>query len=401
MSLTESTNSYNLSYDPFRQALPSLLFLVLLFFLNFTARVIFSPLLPFIERELNLNHAASGSFFFFISSGYFLSILLSGYVSERITHKRTIVLSVLSSGFVLLFVGTCVTLFQLRLALFCLGMAAGLYLPSGLATITYLVKPSCWARGMAVHELAPNFGFVAAPVLSDMALSFFSWRQGTGLFGLLIIIAGFCYFMFGKDCRQAGRSLDWQIVACFLKIPDFWILTLLFSLAICSTLGIYAMLPLFLVADQGMEMERANWLVAFSRLAAVGMPIMAGWLGDRYGNRVVMATILAAAGLFTVMLGICPQRWIILFVILQPMLAVCFFPSGFVVLSKMGQQGTGNVGVSLVIPLAFMVGGGLMPFIIGLIGDTYSIGVGFAGSGLLMFIGGAVQLLVFGKKDQR
>ena len=64
-----------------------LFFLAGLFFLNFTSRVIFSPLLPIIEGEFGLDHAAAASFFLLISAGYFCSILLSGFVSARINHK--------------------------------------------------------------------------------------------------------------------------------------------------------------------------------------------------------------------------------------------------------------------------------------------------------------------------
>ncbi|MBU1138257.1 MAG: MFS transporter, partial [Proteobacteria bacterium] len=144
------------------RALGGLLFLAGLFFLNFTSRVIFSPLLPFIEQEMGLDHAQAGSFFLFISAGYFFSILASGFVSAQIGHKKTIVLSTIASGAVLLTLGFCTNLFTLRLTLFCLGLAAGLYLPSGLATISRLVAPAYLARGMAIHELAPNLGFVAA-----------------------------------------------------------------------------------------------------------------------------------------------------------------------------------------------------------------------------------------------
>ena len=81
-------------------------------------------------------------------------------------------------------------------------------------------------------------------------------------------------------------------------------MVLLFSLAICASLGVYAMLPLFLVSDQGVTLERANRLLAFSRIAALMMPLLAGWLGDRIGNRSVMVFVLLIAGLCTVLLGL-------------------------------------------------------------------------------------------------
>jgi len=389
-----ATDSADCSYGSFREVLPPILFLTLLFFLNFAARIFFAPLLPVIEAELQISHAASGAFFFFISSGYFVSILLSGFVARRLNHKRTIALSVVGAGSVLLIVGLCTTLLQLRLVLFCLGLTAGLYLPSALATITRLVTPAYQTRGLAVHELAPNLAFVMAPLLCELMLSLLSWRQGIGLFGVLLILVGCCYYLFSRGCAEYGSAPDLEIVTFYLRMPQFWVVTLLFSLAICSTLGIFTMLPLFLVADHGMETEQANGLVAVSRVASIGMVMVGGWLGDRFGNRVVVALALMTGGAMTVFLGLCPDRLLLFPVILQPMIAVLFFPSGFAIISRMGPREMGNIGVSLVIPLAFLVGGGVIPTLIGVVGDHFSIGIGIAGAGIMMFFGGVTPFFV-------
>jgi NNP family nitrate/nitrite transporter-like MFS transporter len=385
---------------PRGKAFRGLFFLVGLFFLNFTARVVFSPLLPVIEGEFGLDHAASASFFLLISAGYFCSILLSGFVSARINHQKTIVLSTIATGIVLLLLSHCSTLFWMRIGLLGLGMAAGLYLPSGLASISSLVSPAYLARGMAVHELAPNLGFVAAPILADMIFRCCSWQQGLMWLGIVMIGAGVLYGMVGGGCHERGKSLDFLTSQAIVSRPDFWLMVLLFSLAICSSLGVYAMLPLFLVSDQGMTPERANRLLAFSRIAALAMPLVAGWLGDRVGNRSVMALVLLFAGLCTAFLGVVTSSpWLIALVILQPMVAVCFFPSGFAVLSTLMPDCKGALVISLCIPVAFLLGGGVLPVLIGAIGDYTSIGVGFMVTGTVMMAGALISFLVaFEKK---
>jgi NNP family nitrate/nitrite transporter-like MFS transporter len=59
------------------------------------------------------------------------------------------------------------------------------------------------------------------------------------------------------------------------------------------------------------------------------------------------------------------------------MLCTCFFVPGFAVLSKMGSASTKNVLVSLTVPLGFLVGGGAIPAVIGLIGEAGSFSMGF------------------------
>ena len=379
-----------------------LIFLTGLFFLNFTSRVIFSPLLPLIEEEMKLDHAQSGSFFLCISVGYFLSILSSGYVSSRISHKRCIVLSSLALGGALFLLGSCSTLFTLQLGLFVLGLGAGLYFPSGLATICSLVPSAYLARGMAIHELAPNLGFVAAPLISDLFLHYGQWRYGLAFLGTVIIVTGILYGLSSHGSSEKGSAPDMSIAITFFRMPVFWGLVALFSLAICSTLGVYAMAPLFLVNDHGMDPGEANTLLVLSRIASIIMPLFGGWLADKIGNELVITLVLCLSGILTACMGVAGDGfWLIVLVVAQPIIAVCFFPAGFAVLTKLGSAKYGNISVSLCLPLAFLIGGGLMPALIGFVGDLYSISMGILAVGILMFLGGVVSLfvtLIIGKK---
>lgn len=389
----------NLEYLPFRRVLPQLLFLSFIFLLNFLSRIIFSPLLPRIEQELGFGHAVSGSFFLCISSGYFVSILLSGFVSSRITHKGTIVLSTVATGISLIILSYCAVLLNLRLAFFGLGLAAGLYLPSGLATITRMVSPAYWGRGMAVHEIAPNVGFVLAPLICGVMIERLSWRSGIEITGAMLILVGLLYGLFGGGEGARGCPPQMKVLRDFLAKPRFWLMILLFSLAICSTLGIYAMLPLLLVTGQGMDSDTANHLVALSRLCTIIMPVPAGWLGDRFGNLGVMVAVLFFAGILTIPLGILSGIPLLVAVFLQPMIAVCFFPSGFAVLSTTGGVQNGSAAIALCIPLAFLLGGGVMPTLIGIIGDHFHLGTGFVAAGLAMSAAALLSASLLWRKE--
>ncbi|MBU0943876.1 MAG: MFS transporter [Proteobacteria bacterium] len=384
------------------RALTGLLFLAALFFLNFTSRVIFSPLLPFIEEEMGLAHAQSGSFFFFISAGYFVAILSSGFVSARIGHKLTIVFSAIASGVVLFGLGFCTSLFTLRLTLFCLGLASGLYLPSGLVTISRIVAPAYLARGLAIHEIAPNLGFVAAPLLCEILLSFVSWQEVLAWLGIVLIGIGMTYGLSSHGSGERGKAPDLSASGFLLRMGAFWAMCLFFSLGICSTLGIYAMAPLFLVTDHGMDPQEANRLLAFSRTASIFIPLLGGWLGDRFGNRRVMGTVLLITGILTILMAMVGNGiWLMVFVVAQPLFAVCFFPSGFAVLSKLGPPEYGNLAVSLCIPFAFLLGGGVIPTLIGMIGDVASISLGFILAGVALTLGGCFSFFLTFKGENR
>lgn len=388
-----------MSSPPLSSAIKGILFLSGLFFLNFVSRVIFSPLLPVIEQEMGIDHTRSGSLFLFLSVGYFLSILSSGFVSSKLNHKRTIVLSCFLLGCVLIALGQSSTLLGLQLSLFGIGISAGIYFPSALATISFLVPSAFLARGIAVHELAPNAAFVSAPLLCDFFLLHFSWRAGIAFLGVLLIAGALLYALTSKGCPEKGRAPDLKALLSFFRMPAFWGMMLLFSLAIGATHGIYSMAALFLINDHGMDQEGANRLLALSRLSSIVMPIAGGWFADRFGQQRTMGLVLFLTGFCTVMMGVVASGpWLIYFVVAQPLFAVCFFSAGFAVLSKLGSHEFGNLAVTLCLPFAFLLGAGLVPALIGWIGDRVSIGSGFVAMGGVMVIAGAVSYMVTRKQ---
>jgi len=81
-----------------RSQLGPLLLLTGIFFLSFISRIILAPLMPTIEQDLGIGHAEAGTLFLLISAGYFVSLLGAGFLSSRLTHRRTIIFSAISVG---------------------------------------------------------------------------------------------------------------------------------------------------------------------------------------------------------------------------------------------------------------------------------------------------------------
>lgn len=373
----------------FRSQMPPLLFLVGIFFLNFVSRIVLSPLLPTVEKDLKIGHEEAGSFFFLISLGYCIMLLGSSFVSSRINHRRTIILSTVTLGGGLLFVGLSHQLWMVRLGLFMLGMAAGLYLPSGIATVTELVKPRDWGKAISIHELAPNLSFVVAPLIAEMSLRWFSWQGIYILFGIFSVLVGILFSIFGRGGKFCGEPLNVSTLRIILKEPSFWVMMSLFSLGIGGTLGMFAMFPLYLVSEKGMDQVWANTLVGLSRISPAGVAILSGWVTDRLGPKRALKVIFLANGIAVTLLGVASGLWMVLLIFLQPMLASSFFPPGFAALSRIGGAKFKSTSVSLIMPVSFLLGGGVIPAMIGLLGQTSSFSTGFIILGGIL-LGGAI-----------
>lgn len=374
-----------------------ILFLAVLFFLTFVARVILSPIIPRIEADLNIGHGQAGSLFLFISIGYFFAMAGAGYISARIRHKRTIALSVSSVGIALCSVSFCTDLWSMRAAVFGLGLAAGLYLPSGITTLTEMVTPEHWGKALSIHEIAPNLGFIAAPLFAECLLIWFSWKHGLIILGVIALLLGLAFARFGRGGDLPGHAPSLHSIRAVAAKTDFWIMLILFALGISSTLGVYAMLPVYLVNDSGFSTGTANTMIAFSRVFGLAAALVSGWLTDRVGAKRTIRYALFLTGLATIGLGaFSAPILLIAFVFIQAMLGSCFFPAGFTALSAIVTADMRNVVVSLAIPLAFIFGGGVIPLLIGLMGDAHMFTAGFILTGGLILSGSALSFLLNG-----
>jgi len=362
-----------------------LLFLTSLFLFNFLARISFGPLMPVLEQNLGLSHGAAGSLFLFISGGYTVGLLLSGFFSSHLGHRKTISLASLAVGASLFFISMSSSKLTLIIGLVCLGVSAGPYIPSGVATINKIAPPQSWGKAYAIHELAPNLSFVVAPLIVETLLYFAPWRSVPLFLGSSATILGLLFLRYGKGGDFKGEPLQLKNIKRLIKIPSFWIMMFIFSMGVGASLGVYAMIPLYLVAERGMDRLTVNEFLAFSRISGLFMAFLGGWISDRMGPRATIVGGFLLTGAVTILLGILRGDYTLIAVFLQPAVSVCFFPAAFSAISRIGPPETSNITISLIAPVSFFVGGGAIPALIGISGEELSFSVGIILVGCLLW----------------
>lgn len=371
----------------FRSRIGPILLLASIFFLNFLGRIVIAPLLPAIEADLSISHAQAGSLILITTTGYFVTVIGSGFVSSWISHRKTIILSAFTAALALAGVSMSQDFLSLRVSLLLLGLATGFYLTSGIATLTSLVPAKHWGKALAIHELAPNLGFVAAPLISEALLHWFSWRGVLGVIGVSSALCGCVFWRFGQGGTFHGQVPNLSSYRTLLRRSSFWIMVILFGLGMGGSFGIYTMLPLYLTAEQGMDRPFANTLIGLSRVSGLVSALMAGWATDRLGPRRTMVFVFFFTGLATMLMGLASGPWLIVLVFVQPMLAVCFFPAGFAALSLLGSAEIRSMAVSLAVPFGFLFAGAALPIGIGILGDAGHFGLAIGGTGALILSG--------------
>jgi NNP family nitrate/nitrite transporter-like MFS transporter len=357
-----------------------------IFFLNLLLRVVLAPLMPVIEGELGLNHTVSGSLFMMIALGYAMGLFGSGFVSSHLSHRRTIAIAAVAGGCAFFFIAASHSLWAIRLGLVFLGVATGLYLPSGMTTITAAIRSVHWGKAIAFHEFAPSCAFILAPFIVEGLLLLFRWQEILVLIGAISLILGLVFLRLAPGGDFTGEAPTLDNIRLLIGRPAFWIMVVLFALAIGSSMGIYSMMPIYLVAERGIDRELANMLIGLSRIPLLVLGLAAGWISDRIGPKPTITVAILFIGLMTILLGVLPGRWVMLMVFLHPMLTVSFFPAGFTILSRIVPPRARNLSVSVTMLISYLIGAGFLPVILGIFGDKGAFGTAFILMGSLMLL---------------
>jgi NNP family nitrate/nitrite transporter-like MFS transporter len=371
----------------------SILLLASIFYIAFISRIILAPMLPVMEVDLGLGHGEAGSLFIYIAAGYSLGLFVSGFVSATLNHRRTILISILLTGTAMLLISISKSAFQMHAGLFLAGVGAGLYLPSGVATLTGLVRKEHWGKGIAVHEIAPNLAFVTTPMLAEILLKFFPWRGAVGVLGAVAFLIGTTFLLFGAGGKFKGQLPNFQLLRKIILTSGFWIMVCYFCAAVGSSIGIYTMMPLYFVNEVGIEREWANVVIGLSRSAGILVLLFSGLAVDRLGPRRAIILFLGTTGVLTVLLGFLDSPVpIIVLIFMQAASTACLFPVGFAVISLIFPAQFRNVAISMIFLVCFLFGGGLIPTVIGYWAEAFSFSSGIALIGIL-FLGVLVLAL--------
>jgi NNP family nitrate/nitrite transporter-like MFS transporter len=378
--------------EPFKAVMGKIIFVTLLFFLTFISRFIFAPLMPAIGQDVQITPGQAGSIFFLGSIGVLIGSLSSGMVSSRINHRGTLILSTFVLSLALIACTFAASVWAMRAVMLVLGVCAGLNLPSVVATITAMVDRRDWGKALAVQQMGPPLSLVVGPLLTVALLTWFSWRIALACVGIFCAAVGFAFAKYGKCGAFPGDALSPSLMKDILSQRSFWIMVILLALGMGGQVGIYAMLPLYLVTERGLAAETANTLLGLSQLSPLVMTFFAGWVTDRIGEKRAIFLFLLGSGIATILVGATSGPWLKLSVFLLPALIVCFFPPGFSALSRIVQPKMRSLVAAMGPPTAFILGGGLLPVALGYMGQAYTFGLGIVLAGCAIMMG---SVLVF------
>lgn len=360
--------------------------LMMMLFFNFISRGIFAPLLPVFEEQFGVDHGRASSLFLIISLSMSTCMVFSGYISKHLTHRGTIVLYEFMLGLSLILCALSPSFLFLQFAAAFLGASAGLYAPSGLATVTNLTREEHWGKALGIHDLGPSLGLISAPLVVGLALPSVNWELLFFLIAAGNWVNGIFYAFKGRGGELRGSPPHFKNLKLIFENRNFLILTLFFMLAASSAVGVYSILPTYLITSKGFDSGLVNTLVGLSRVSGLVLIFTAGYLVDKFGIRLFIGLILAGSGLFAAALGILESTPLLFAVFFQPTIISAFFPVVNTAISSITRPETRSVAFSMVLPLAAAVGSGLTPMFMGFLGERGHFPLGFLALGAVTLL---------------
>jgi NNP family nitrate/nitrite transporter-like MFS transporter len=282
----------------------TIVLLVAVLFFTMFARAVYSPLLPSIERDLHLTHTRAASFFLFIAFGYVSMNIVSGFIASRMGHRTTIFLAVLLVSSATVLIAVTQSLLLMRAELIVVGFGAGLYSPSGIATVSSLVHSRDEGKILSIHELGPNIAFIAAPLIVALLLPRMEWRSCLLLISFLGFLIGMLYIIFSRGGGFKGEAPILRNLSQIFSLPSFWVIAVLMALGAGASIGLFAIIPTYLVFERGLDQELVNTLVGVSRISGLIALLYAGHLVDRVGAKKLVSAALFFTGIATVALWV-------------------------------------------------------------------------------------------------
>jgi MFS family permease len=363
-------------------------FIWLLWFLNFTGRTIFSPILPLLEDEFHVTHARASSVAALVSAGYACSLFFSGIFSSIFGSKKAIVISLMATTCLYLSVPFIKNFNALYFLGFLVGVATGMYLPNIIPIITDYYSERVWGRVISIHDSAASMSIFGAPFVVLFFLSFVSWRTMFAILAIAYFVCGVIFALRVEGLKTDGKQQFFQ--AALMKRKALWLNGIIWIFAAGANLGLYFIIPLYLTKELGVPMDQANAAFGFSRLGGVVVSIAAGFFADRFSLKKTTFALLITTGILTMLLAIKDVRWIRMLLFLQASIATGFFPVSIVTISRMFSKEERGQATGFVITFGSVFGIGIVPYLLGLSGDLVSFRVGILALGVLTTLSAAL-----------
>ena len=282
---------------------------------NFTIRVGFAALLPFVMRDLDLSYTRAGvlAAAFFYAYGFLQ--LPAGVLGDRFGRRRVLTVGLLVGAAACAFTGLAGSFVTVMLARLLTGGSHASLFSNDRAIIASVTPPAKMALGQAISFTGPGLGLILGLGLGAILAEHFSWRVACWLFALGPLLAAVLVQRFvpaSAPARVAGGLMARLRVV--LRRRELWVLGASSACAIYVQFVLGTWAPLLFREVGVTDTSRAGLYSAVQGVAAVGGLVTGGLVADVARRRGVSRRAMMTGSMVTlaiamlVMAGVLTSR---------------------------------------------------------------------------------------------
>ena len=341
------------------------------------------PLIPFFQPELELTYSQVGSIMSFLYLGAILMSLPAGWITDRLGVKKTIVFSLIFSGFFVALLGFIGSYLAAVFFTFLVGLGYGMSNPPTTKGIMVLANDGNRGLAMSAKQTGvPIAGGLAAAVLPPLAL-LISWKFSFVLAGATILLAALLsqvLYRSAKEQNPLSRPVaeevprrEWKKI---LKNRNMILLSVAGAFCALVQSSLFTYTILYLKDARGFELIRAALCLTLMNGGGILGRIFWGILSDRLfrgSRKIVLQLLVALIFLITLVLGLdLPLSPLVLTAILFVLGASAIGWNGVYHAFIGEMSGKEMAGRATGVAMAIVFMGGVMgPILFGRIVDAY------------------------------
>ena len=341
------------------------------------------PLIPFFQPELELTYSQVGSIMSFLYLGAILMSLPAGWITDRLGVKKTIVFSLIFSGFFVALLGLIESYLAAVFFTFLVGLGYGMSNPP--TTKGIMVLASEGNRGLAMSAKqtgVPIAGGLAAAVLPPLAL-LISWKFSFVLAGAAIFLAGLLsqvLYRSAKEQNPPSRPVAEEVPrrgwGKILKNRNMILLSVAGAFCALVQSSLFTYTILYLKDARGFELIQAALCLTLMNGGGILGRIFWGILSDRLfrgSRKIVLQLLVSLIFLITLVLALdLPLSPLVLTSILFVLGASAIGWNGVyhAFIGEMSGKEMAGRATGLAMAIVFM-GGAMGPILFGRIVDAY------------------------------
>lgn len=258
------------------------------------ARQVLLPAIPLVKQQMELSYAQTGFTASAYDLGYAASLILGGYLADRLKRTWFIFGGLLWLSFWLFMTTTAQGFVALAAFRILTGLAFGTYFSAGIGLISSFFSKEARGTALGIHM---GFGAGGAktitPLIAGLMIESVGWQPLFLLVVALGLVAALGFSRLVKEPpREIDRSLSFaSLVGQVVASRTLIMLGLANAMTISSLVCLYTFMPLYLINDMGMGLAFAGYSIAMLNGVAIPPISLFGVLSDRWGRRPVILLI--------------------------------------------------------------------------------------------------------------